>query len=65
MALFTPFIHGECQVKTLKVVRRKLKEKWNLAFGTGKGKLSMLASGIEECNKIGFGDKNARGNEIK
>lgn len=39
-------------------MRRKLKEKWNLALGTGRGKLSIVANSLEEYNKIGFKDKN-------
>ena len=40
------------------MLRRKLKEKWNLAFGTRRGKLSIAANSLGEYNKIGFKDKN-------
>lgn len=43
------------------ILRRKLKEKWNLAFWKGRGKLSVVANSLGECNKIGFKDKNTQG----
>lgn len=40
------------------ILRRKLKEKWNLVFRKGRGKFLVVVNSLGECNKIGFKDKN-------
>ena len=51
MALFIPLTHGE-------YFEEEVERKIEFAFGTGRGKLSIVAKSLGEYNKIGFKDKN-------
>lgn len=56
-----PLLLEKVSSRLQKIVERKQKDKWNVAFWIGRGKLSIVAISLEEHSEIEFEEKNTRG----